>query len=82
MAVSSPGPLIAAPVRVPWWQLTGAHAQITCRMCHRGTIPADFERFADGTKCMSCHDHAKVHADADHPNGKFRDADCTKCHTR
>lgn len=58
------------------------HAEQTCRNCHRGKGPTDFERFAfdPNTQCMSCHAHAKVHADADNPNGKYKNDQCLKCH--
>lgn len=55
--------------------LTGKHAQIECRKCHRGKDPADFERFDPKTVgCMGCHQHKNVH-------GGTRDEDsCLDCH--
>jgi hypothetical protein len=61
------------------FRLRGKHAAIACRACHRGKSPADFERFASG-ECMACHAHAKVHTDAQHPNGRWTSAQCTSCH--
>lgn len=63
--------------------LTYKHAEQSCRRCHRGKGPADFERLDgfDPTKqCMSCHAHAKVHADEDHPSGKYKNTQCLGCH--
>ncbi|MBX3160764.1 MAG: cytochrome c3 family protein [Deltaproteobacteria bacterium] len=64
------------------FNLQSKHAQVTCRRCHRGKGPADFEKFAfDGnTQCMGCHEHAKVHADDDHPGGKYTNKQCLGCH--
>jgi hypothetical protein len=56
--------------------LVGKHSQIKCDACHRG---ATFERVQTG--CKECHAHATVHADADHPKGKFTTAQCSGCHT-
>jgi hypothetical protein len=60
------------------------HAEQTCRRCHRGSSPSDFEKFNfDGNKeCMSCHAHAKVHRDDDHPNGKYKNTQCLQCHLK
>ncbi len=55
--------------------LVGKHAEIKCSACHRG---ADFERVQTG--CKECHAHATVHADEDHPNGRYTTAQCTNCH--
>ncbi len=57
------------------FELTGKHAQIECRKCHRGKDAADFERF-DPKKvgCMGCHTHANVH------DGEFKDNQCLGCH--
>jgi hypothetical protein len=66
--------------------LTGKHAQITCRACHRGGSPAEFEQFtgligANGqADCMGCHEHAKVHSDPEHPKGKWKSTQCLNCH--
>jgi hypothetical protein len=62
------------------WPLTGKHAAVTCRTCHRGQGPSDFERFPS-TACMDCHQHKKVHADDQHPNGKWKSTQCLNCHT-
>ena len=79
-------------VRPPWalgvfdhaanahWKLTGKHAELTCRRCHRGSTPSDFEKLAPGTDCMGCHAHATVHRDATHPNGMYTNQQCTQCH--
>ncbi len=59
------------------------HAQVSCRGCHRGGSPSDFENFdstKNGTLCMGCHAHAKVHADDKNPNGKYKNAECLQCH--
>ena len=55
--------------------LTGKHAETTCRKCHRGERPDDFERF-DAAKvgCIGCHQHTKVH------EGRFQDGECLTCH--
>jgi hypothetical protein len=73
--------------------LTGKHAQIACRKCHRGKKAYDWERFpkADGGKrCMGCHEHTHVHADQftdlpkkrapKGPDGK-RLQTCLDCHS-
>jgi len=59
------------------------HAEQSCRACHRGKGPADFEKFAfDPNKdCKSCHAHAKVHSDDQHPDGKYKSSQCLQCHT-
>lgn len=59
--------------------LRGKHATITCRACHRGT-GRTFEDFKGSTLCMDCHAHKKVHAEPSHPNGKYTNAQCLKCH--
>jgi hypothetical protein len=58
------------------------HGEQSCRRCHRGKSPSDFERFTfdPNKECMSCHAHAKVHSDDDHPNGKYKNDQCLKCH--
>jgi hypothetical protein len=53
--------------------LTGKHASLSCRSCHRGKGPKRFERFETGD-CMSCHAHTNAH------NGEFRDKPCLGCH--
>ena len=78
------------------FKLEFKHAEQTCRQCHRGSSPSEFEDFRDlynGNKlnCMGCHAHAKVHADAQHPKGMYTDAakcvpgdkkscSCLECH--
>ena len=64
------------------FELKFKHAEQTCRGCHRGKGPADFEKFAfDGNKdCKACHAHAKVHSDDQHPDGKYKSAQCLQCH--
>jgi hypothetical protein len=58
------------------------HAEVSCRTCHRGKGPADFERFTfdPNKECKSCHAHAKVHADAQHPDGLYKSSQCLQCH--
>jgi hypothetical protein len=57
------------------FKLTGRHAEIECRQCHRGKDPADFERFdASTVGCMGCHQHKNVH------DGQFKDKECLRCH--
>ena len=56
------------------------HDGLDCRACHRGDGPADFERFKPKLTCKGCHAHAQVHADADHPNGRFTSKECLMCH--
>jgi len=48
------------------FSLTGKHGDVSCRACHRGKGPADFEKFTNvmnGNKveCMNCHEHKNVH---------------------
>ena len=62
--------------------LTGKHADIACRKCHRGKGPADFEDFKGETGCMNCHEHVKVHSDKQNPNGKFKNSQCLDCHLK
>jgi hypothetical protein len=57
------------------WPLTGKHGAATCRTCHRGSTPADYERFDIKNGCMSCHRHKTAHG------GKFTNSECTpQCH--
>jgi hypothetical protein len=56
------------------FRLTGKHADATCRACHRGRDPSQFERFAAGIQCMQCHRHETAHA------GKFTNDQCLGCH--
>ena len=60
--------------------LTFKHAAIKCRACHRGKGPADFENFNGETGCKECHQHRTVHADKDHPQGKYKTTECLQCH--
>jgi hypothetical protein len=64
------------------FELKFKHAEQACRSCHRGKGPADFEKFAfDANKdCKSCHAHAKVHSDDEHPDGKYKSSQCLQCH--
>ncbi|HKE17147.1 MAG TPA: hypothetical protein VKB80_19875 [Kofleriaceae bacterium] len=55
--------------------LTGKHARVACRACHRGSRPDVFERFdAKTVGCRGCHSHENVH------DRKFSDAECLSCH--
>ncbi|HET6613209.1 MAG TPA: hypothetical protein VFG83_14530 [Kofleriaceae bacterium] len=55
--------------------LTGKHAEVECRKCHRGKDPSDFERFDPKTVgCMGCHEHTNVH------NKQYTDDKCLGCH--
>jgi hypothetical protein len=56
------------------FDLTGKHAKATCRDCHRGKSPSEFERFDIKNGCMSCHKHGKAHG------GKFKNDQCLTCH--
>jgi len=56
------------------FDLTGKHARATCRDCHRGKSPSEFERFDLKNGCMSCHKHGKAHG------GKFKNDQCLTCH--
>jgi hypothetical protein len=58
--------------------LTGKHATLACRACHRAIGPDKFERVQTG--CKECHAHAKVHSDEDHPDGKYTTKQCMQCH--
>ncbi len=68
------------------FKLEFKHAEQSCRSCHRGSNPSEFEDFRalvdknGKVACMGCHAHAKVHADPDHPNGKYKNSECLKCH--
>lgn len=57
------------------FDLTGKHARATCRDCHRGKSPSEFERFDGKRGCMSCHKHASAHG------GKFKNDQCLTCHS-
>lgn len=56
------------------FDLTGKHAKATCRDCHRGKNPSDYERFDIKNGCMSCHQHKTAHG------GKFKNDQCLTCH--
>jgi hypothetical protein len=56
------------------WALTGKHAVVLCRKCHRGESPAAFEKFQPKTPCMGCHAHTNVH------KKQFRNDQCLSCH--
>jgi Cytochrome c7 and related cytochrome c len=56
------------------FELTSKHTKASCRDCHRGKSPSDFERFDVTKGCMSCHEHAKAHG------GKFKNQECLSCH--
>lgn len=58
--------------------LGGKHRDLACGACHRSVGAIVFERVAAG--CKGCHAHRSVHADADHPRGKYTTAQCTNCH--
>ncbi len=75
------------------FRLRGKHEQVSCRSCHRGGKPFDFERLNatdKGKKCMSCHEHQNVHnnehtdireaaARPKRPDGKPK-IYCLECH--
>jgi hypothetical protein len=58
--------------------LTGMHADIACKDCHRIEEPrrpfASFERLEWTDRCMDCHTHQNAH------DGQFDDMTCTNCH--
>ncbi len=64
------------------FELTGKHADVGCRACHRGKSPSDFERFTNlvnakgQADCMGCHVHKNVH------DRKYTSNQCTGngCH--
>jgi len=56
------------------------HRTVPCRGCHRGSRPDDFEDLHGETGCKDCHAHRTVHADADHPDGKYTTSQCLNCH--
>jgi hypothetical protein len=58
----------------------GGHSTLSCRACHRGSRPNDFEDLHGDTACKDCHAHRTVHADAAHPNGKYTTEQCLLCH--
>jgi hypothetical protein len=63
------------------WKLRGRHEEVSCRSCHRGKTPADFERFEGNVQCKGCHEHKNVHADkADDPEFADSRKKCLKCH--
>ncbi|HEY4239909.1 MAG TPA: cytochrome c3 family protein [Kofleriaceae bacterium] len=64
------------------FELKYKHGEQSCRGCHRGKSPSDFEKFDfdPNKECMSCHAHKKVHADDEHPAGKYTNKQCLTCH--
>ncbi len=54
--------------------LSGKHAQVNCRACHRGKGPAEFEKLGPKEECMGCHQHKVVH------DKKFKNGQCLECH--
>lgn len=76
------------------FDLTGKHARLGCRECHRGKQPFQFENFQskqirNDRNCMSCHEHENVHQRkfVDTPPGAkpvMRDGQkvqtCLECH--
>ncbi len=65
------------------FSLTGKHAEVDCRNCHRGKTPTEWENFqslitrvSGKTKvaCMGCHQHENVHQ-KQYPNER-----CLECH--
>ena len=72
--------------------LLGRHAAVSCRACHRGKTPAEFENFDSIVKsvtvgknkkattvtidCMGCHQHATVH------KKQFTSDQCLQCHQK
>ncbi len=54
--------------------LTAKHATVSCRACHRGSTPDDYERFEIKNGCMSCHQHKKAHG------GQYKENQCLTCH--
>ena len=55
--------------------LTGKHAEASCRACHRGSGPTNFEKLDISKGCTGCHAHGpRVH------DGKFTNAQCNHCH--
>ncbi len=61
-------PKIFNHARNTGFNLTGKHGDISCRKCHRGKGPADFEKLPNivpsgggRVECMNCHEHKQVH---------------------
>jgi len=63
--------------------LTGAHRKGTCRSCHRGTKPGDFESLTGlitksgkttTVACLGCHKHENAH------QRQYGDQRCLACH--
>jgi hypothetical protein len=55
--------------------LVAKHAELTCRACHRGKGPTDFEKLDASKGCLGCHAHVNVH------DKKYANSECLKCHT-
>ncbi|MBI5511523.1 MAG: hypothetical protein HY903_22435 [Deltaproteobacteria bacterium] len=53
--------------------LHARHARLSCRQCHRGKGPTDFERH-ESTDCRACHAHTDAH------KHQFDAKACTDCH--
>jgi len=68
------------------FKLEFKHVEVSCRGCHRGSGPADFEDFRTlidkqgKADCMGCHAHKKAHADDKHPAGRYKSSQCLQCH--
>lgn len=62
-----------AHAQVTKFTLEAKHAKISCRACHRGKKPFEFERFST-SECAACHAHEKAH------NHEFDDKKCSECH--
>lgn len=62
--------------------LTGAHAAVDCRACHRGRGPKEWERLDSlihphekaAVDCMGCHRHERTH------DRQYRSDRCLDCH--
>ena len=53
--------------------LTGKHAELSCRDCHRGKKPWRFEK-QKADSCRGCHAHRDAH------RGEFQEKQCVQCH--
>ena len=74
------------------WPLKGKHARVSCRDCHRGKKPYDFEKFpskiiTEVSGCRSCHEHKDVHPQEGFPDTPPRRKKkkgalqtCVECH--
>jgi hypothetical protein len=60
------------------FKLTGRHDEVSCRACHRGKAPDQFEKFeARKVGCLGCHAHQEVHRD---DPARRDDKQCLQCH--